>query len=392
MRVSRFFVVCVTAMALGCATGGHAQVTASKRAEDAPPSPERIYVLTRSLDADGNRNLGLEFQKAIEGRLSAGLARCGVVTGGRIMGKVELEQEIEKPLVAFRPDAVLFLRRTYVLYSDASVVRETYEVSLVAGPKSKEAITWWKASVTNTPGSQLLEGTKVRSAETLVDQVLARMKLDGFFPGCPAPGPNELPSALQKVPATAYVATTNLKVAGAITVGEVSYPSARRNAEAEAREASVRRASGSSNDAAPPDRASAPMSAILAESLAMPDQLRAPTARFGRATYQPSLEVYVQTALSAELGKMGLAAAAPRTLRVEIEDASLDLSGWGYGASLKLKYEVLETATGKVLHAASRTTATSARERTASEAAAWNRVIARAAEALALDLEAAKAI
>lgn len=121
--------------------------------------------------------------------------------------------------------------------------------------------------------------------------------------------------------------------------------------------------------------------------------LRVPGARApGRTRFVPSLEGYVQTGLVAELKAMGIATGTGRAaLRGEIQDAALDLSGWGFGATVTIRYQVTDAA-GSPIYTALETTATTAGERAASEARAFDVAIRKNAEALASDPEFTKAI
>ena len=195
--------------------------------------------------------------------------------------------------------------------------------------------------------------------------------------------------------ANAYVATTTVEATGAIASATVVHPGAQSAADAEKaaeKEAALQRAFGSDN------KHSLGKTVGGIESEASSSGPRAEFLRVlgaeapGRTRFVPSIEGYVQTGLVAELKAMGIAIGPGRAaLRGEIQDAALDLSGWGYGATVTIRYQVSDAA-GTPLYTAVKTAATSADERAESEAAAFAVALRKSAEALASDPAFAKSV
>lgn len=105
----------------------------------------------------------------------------------------------------------------------------------------------------------------------------------------------------------------------------------------------------------------------------------------GRTSYAPSLEAYVRTALTAELGLMGVTVTAGRpTLRAELVVARAERSHQGFGVTLNVRFDLLD-ASGKVRYSVTKWISTPAEELADSEVDAFHAALRKAAEALASD-------
>ncbi len=74
-----------------------------------------------------------------------------------------------------------------------------------------------------------------------------------------------------------------------------------------------------------------------------------------------------------------------RTLRCSIEDAHVDASGWAYGAALRLRWTLTDTASGEARYTAEKRVVVSGRGRSLTDAAAFDEAIRRSAADLADD-------
>ncbi len=100
------------ALAAGCALPSKPRTIVSARATDADTAPKRVFIVSHLLNKQSGPNFGPLFGKGFEGRIDAALRRCGIETFGFGFTGVALNEDAGKLLEAFRPDAVLVLRRT----------------------------------------------------------------------------------------------------------------------------------------------------------------------------------------------------------------------------------------------------------------------------------------
>jgi hypothetical protein len=263
-------------------------------------------------------------------------------------------------------------------------MQATYAVELVefrrdAAEATKGRVVW-KASATAV-GSPVLTSMAKR-AERLADDFANRMKDDGFFPGCAKIAGPELPSANARAASAEYVPSSKLSVSGGLTVSALTYVPADVAAER------ARRSAG-------------PNSPVNADAADGASGWRGE--KFGpgsdqvtglmQSRYSPSVAEYVRAALSAELHAMGINTAdAQRTLRGSIEDAQILSARWGYSGTLRLRLELVDTASARVVYSAVKTVSTEANERPAGEVEAMNGLLRSTAEALARDEKFVNAI
>lgn len=378
-------VLLVTIVATGCATAPVKVEISSKRAASAPAELKRIFVVSHVRNTGDHPNFGLPFEQALESRLSEQLKRCGAATAGISMDGLDLGDELDEALGDFKPDAVLTVRRVHVFLYEGQISREIYEVTLLGPSASKrddDLKTWWVARAVHRAGVRQWDPlARFAGFEVFVDGIFGQMKTDGFFPGCAAPGPGELPpSARQVVLATAYAPSTKVRATGSLGIGEVGYASMRARVKQQDSDAARDRAFGTV------------VVNPQAEDLSV-ERLRGRTpASAGVTRFSPDLGAYFREAIVRELGAMGIGTAdGRRLLRGEIEEATVDFEGWGVSASLRARWELVDAA-GKVLFSAVKTTSTPQQRRPMSEREAFDLVLRLNAEALAEDPQFAEAI
>jgi hypothetical protein len=193
----------------------------------------------------------------------------------------------------------------------------------------------------------------------------------------PSPGSTKVARSVGLVRAGAYAPSSPVRAAGAISAVEVLNP-ARLAFEAARLDAEGKQRSFGSTPAVPQD----PTFGITLDRLTQ-----------GRTRFAPDLEVYTRTALTAELGAMGLVVAAqgrPK-LRGEMVEAKIDRSAQGIAATLRVRW-ALTNAAGTALWAAEKAVTTTAEERAENEVDAFHGVLRKSAEALALDPAFAAAV
>lgn len=380
-------------------------VVVSRKHPDAPTSPRRIFVLSALHGSVASPTLGLPFEKAVETRLAAALRRCGVEVTGSVVGGLNSRRDILTAAAQFRPDAVLSFayKRVlldqygrYVLHATISVSLRDAPGSIRSSPRTPAPLriafdpsarvaadlgddelddvrTLWESEANVAPSGATSRREFARGADSFVDAIVKRMQADGLFPGCPAlQGPELSPSA-RPIDASAYVPGSTMRGTGGFALApEFAYAVAREVAKRRETDAAKQRSSGmvsTGNDAEPED----------APTLEDPRGI-------GLASYRPSLEAYVRTAIRGELEAMGFDVGdARRTLSCEIEDAFVDASGWGYDAALRLRWTLTEAASGRSLYTSEKRVTTSGRGRTLSDVSSFDEAIRRSAEELAQD-------
>lgn len=319
-------------------------------------------------------------------RLAAQLKRCGAEAAGISADGLDLGDDLAKGVEEFKPDAILNLRRVHVFLYEAQISREIYEFTLLGPPTkgSNDLPTWWVAKAVHRPrGAQWDSNRRIRGFQEFVDGVVNQMKADGFFPECPQASPADLPSWGGVVQAAAYVPGTELRAAGSVGIGELGYEIARAKVKAQESEDARIRTFGTVVVVAGGEQQEWSF-----------QQLRGRTRdTAGVAKFAPDLGSYFRAAVVAELGKMGIATTdSRRMLRGEIEEATVDFTGWGIGASLRVRWELVEAGSGKVLYAGVKTATTPDRNRPFSEPEAFDLVLRLNTEALVRDPQFAEAI
>jgi hypothetical protein len=362
-------------------------VVVSRKPTETPASPKRIFIVSRLLETGGSPGMGTKFEKMLEARFVANLRRCGVEAGGVALTGFESSRELAKAVKGFAPDAVLRLSPVSVLLAPqgASTLTATFQFALAdvssADPEDEREIWLAKASLFRGDTTFGANGFE-HAGEAFVDEVVNKMKTDGFFPGCAPVQPGDLPSSFRKVPREGYTPRSSLRSEGGLTLAALVYPAGRQLEDAMDAEKKASRARGDGEMAGPLKSEPPPGSPT-------PEKPRG----FGLASFVPSLELYATSALAAEFGKMGLATNDARlTLSGRVEDAFVDAEGWGYGALLRIRWELKETSTGKVLFVGEKTASTTPAERSASDVEALAIVLRKSAEALVQDPEFARAI
>ena len=391
--VRRAGLALVLLAAAACATTQGTTVVYSKRIPEADTAPRRVFVLSRLLDT-GGPSFGPVFAKAFEGRFDAALRRCGIQTAGYASTGLETGDDIDRPLNAFRPDALVVVRMTYGTVDQLGVLLNgTIEITLYGGttapdgtkPIGQKPKVLWKGAAIFAHGGLPLPLDRLgftamaAKAEAFADDMSNRMKEDGFFPGCSLVGPRDLPAVTSPVESAGYTPASRVTASGGLSLGGVTYLPAKL---AQARAVEARKGKEGSNTSVDSSPAAHPRVG--------PD--RDQLAGDGRTRFAPGVDEYLRGALRAELGGMGIDTAdARRTLRVDIQDAAVDASRWGYRISLRVKYELSE-AGGGVLYSGTKDVATAPSARPMLEAEALNQVIRSSAEALVEDPEFAKAV
>ncbi len=400
MKNVRAWTVAVSMLALACTPVS--TVVVSRKHPDASSSPKRIFVLS-GLDGEAGSTLGLPFEKALELRLAAALGRCGVEITGSAVGGLQTRREIAAAAAQFRPDAVLTIGYKSVLVDqNQRLMNATIAVSLRDAPGSirsspetpaplriafhpsarpaadlddelDDVRTLWESEARVAPSGAVSRRDFARGADAFVDAIVKRMQGDGLFPGCPALQGPELPPSARVIDAKEYVPGSTVHGAGRFALSpEFGYAAAREVSKRRETSAAKQRASGMVSTASEPEPEDAP-------TLVDPRGI-------GLASYQPSLEAYVRTGIRAELEAMGFDVGDPRrTLSCEIDDAFVDAGGWGYGATLRLRWTLTEAASGKVLYSGEKRATASGRGRTLSDVSSFNEAIRRSAEELAQD-------
>jgi hypothetical protein len=385
-RALAAFLPAVIAAATACATP--ARVVFSRRVRDADTTPRRVLILSR-LAEGGGPSFGPVFAKAFEGRLDAALRRCGMHTTGYSSTGLETEDELDRPGGADWIDAVVIVRMSHGAVDQfGALLNGTVEVTLLGGTvgldgrkavRQKPKLLWSGAAIFAYTG--LGFPAMAAKAEAFADDLSNKMKEDGFFPGCPRVGPRDLPAVVSPVESGGYAPATRLAASGGLSISAVSYMPAQL---AQARTAEARRFDGGPNTAvnnAParsyprfgPDR----------------DQLSGE----GRTRFSPGVDEYLRGVLGAELRRMGIDTAEPRRLlRCDIKEGNVDGTSWGYRVSLRVKYELTEPGTGRVLYSDVKSVGTSPSAAPMLEADALDQAIRASAEALVQDPEFAGAI
>jgi len=376
-------------------------VVVSRRHPDASVSPRRIFVVSSLLDGRRGPTMGRWFEKAVESRLAASLHRCGVEVAGWAATGLESKRDIASAAAEFRPDAILTLGYESILtdVERRSILRATIRVSLLdaAGaardapggpaplrvayhPSTRPALdlgdgaddevrTLWQSDATLAPGPALSRREfAARGADDFVDAIVRRMQADGFFPGCAEPKAGALPPSARRIGVAAYAPAATLRAAGGFTLApEVPYAAARvvsKRIE---------------------QRAAATVSTAVNDVPEDEPTLGTPRG-YPLSSFDPDLEAYVRGALLAEFQAMGFDVRdARRTLGCAIEDAYVDASGWGYGAALRLRWTLTDSASGKALYTGEKRVAVSARGRSLTDAASFDEAIRRSAADLAED-------
>jgi hypothetical protein len=371
------------AAAAGCAAPS--RVVFSTRATDADTRPRRVFVLSR-LSETGRPGFGPVFAKAFEGRFDAALRRCGMQTGGASATGLEAADELDRAASEYRPDAVVILRMSHGTVDQyGMLLNGMIEITLFGGtvapdgtkPPRQAPKALWKGAATFAYGNLGFTAMAAK-AEAFADDLSNKLKEDGFFPGCARVGPRDLPAVASPVDASRYAASSELSAHGGLTVAAAPYLPAE---VAEARSIQA--------------QAVIPSAAVNVVPLVRPrfgpdrDQL----AGEGWTRFTPGVGEYVRTALGAELGKMGIDTTRPqRALRAEIQEATADPSGWGYRVSLRMKYELIEAGSGRVVYSAVKSAPPASSAPAMLEVEALNRAIRASAEALVRDPEFAAAI
>jgi hypothetical protein len=374
----------LAAIAAATACGAPSRVVFSTRATDADTGPRRVFVLSR-LSETGRPGFGPVFAKAFEGRFDAALRRCGMQTGGASATGLEPASELDRAASEYRPDAVVILRMSHGTVDQHGVLLDgMIEITLFGGtiapdgtkPPRQPPKALWKGAATFAYGNLGFTAMAAK-AEAFADDLSNKLKEDGFFPGCARVGPRDLPAVASPIDASRYAPSSELSAHGGLVVSAASYLPA-EVAEARSLQAQA-----------------VPSSAVNVVPLVRPrfgpdrDQL----AGEGRTRFTPGVGEYVRTGLGAELRKMGIDTARPqRALRVEIQEATADPSGWGYRVSLRVKYELVEAGSGRVLYSAVKSALPSSTTPAMLEVEALDRAIRASAEALVRDPEFAAAI
>lgn len=406
-------------LALGagaCATGPVKLNIASVKAEDANFSPRRVFLLSQIVTLSGQGPYERRFHKAFAARLAADLAGCGVdVQGFEDVGLRLDDKEIVKAVEASGADTVMKVWFDGGLfYNGVLKYRAIHTTLFQAPPAAPGALPGdlrpvWK-SLVNYGGP----------ASPLVDNLTGQMMDDGFFRGCMKPDPSAAePAVGGRLTAVAYAPSSALRAGGSLSIAQVAYAPA-VEAAAAANDSKRPASGYNSTSAAmvppwvkeekKPVTSSGPAGAgggavysphpqNSAHLLQPWDKVtpakarRAPTD--GHATnpaasmpvqpwetkpeeaasldvdarqlteegiYRTRLDVdvseYLGKGLAAELGAMGIETSdARRELWVNVEDFALEMSGgFGFGSTLKVRYELKEAATGKVLFSAVKVT------------------------------------
>ncbi len=397
-ELGRWAIAASAVLALSCVPVS--TVVMSQRHPDAPVSPKRIFVVSSLVDGRQGPTLGRWFEKAVEARLAASLQRCGVEVAGWAATGLESRRDIATAAAEFRPDAILTLGYEQILTDAArrAILRATIRISLLdasgahrpapGGPaplrvaypsprpvldlgdaEDDEARTLWQSDATVEPGTALSRREfAARGADGFVDAIVKRLQADGFFPGCAEPKAGALPPSVRTIDVAAYAPAATVRAAGAFTLDpEVPY--------AAGREASKRLQ----------QRAAATVSTAVNDGSEDEPTLQTPRG-YALSSFDPDLEAYVRGAMLAELQAMGFDVRdARRTLRCAIEDAYVDASGWGYGAALRLRWTLTDSASGASLYTAEKRVVVSGRGRSLTDAASFDEAIRRSAASLAED-------
>ncbi len=383
MRTGLAALLLAMAAAAGCAAPS--RVVFSTRTADADTSPRRVFILSR-LSETGRPGVGPVFAKAFEGRFDAALRRCGVQTGGASATGMEPAEELDRAASEYRPDAVVILRMSHGTVDQYGVLLNgMIEITLFGGtvapdgtkPPRQAPKALWKGAATFAYGNLGFTAMAAK-AEAFADDLSNTLKDDGYFPSCGRVGPRDLPAVVSPVDASRYAAASGLSAQGGLTVGAVSY------LPAEIAEARALQAKGIV-------QSSAVNFVPVVRPRLGPD--RDQLAGEGQTRFTPGVGEYVRSALGAELRRMGIDTTRPQpALRVEIQEATVDPSGWGYRVRLRVKAELVEPGTGRVLYSAVQGAAEPAGPPAMLEAEALNRAIRASAEALVRDAGFASAI
>lgn len=375
----------VIAAATACATPP--RVVFSRRAPDADTAPRRLFIVSRLHEA-GGPSLGPVFAKAFEGRFDAALRRCGASTAGYASTGMEAGDELERPMDGHWLDAVAIVRLSNATVDQYGVlVSGTIEITLYGGTvgadgtravRQKPRLLWNGAAIFAHAGLGVT--AMAAKAEEFADDLTSKLREDGFFPGCSRAGPRDLPAVASPVEASRYVPSSRLTASGGLIVAAASYQPAE---VAESRAAEARSRAGPNTS----------VNNLPARSLPRFGPDRDELAGEGRTRFSPGVGEYVRSALAAELRRMGIdTARVQRALRAQIEDASVDASGWGYRVSLRVKYELTEAGTGRVLYSAVKGASPPPPAPAMLESEALDQAIRASAEELVQDPEFAAAI
>jgi hypothetical protein len=439
--------------AAACATVPASIPVESVKADDANFTPKRVYLVTHLAPLNGQGPFGPRFNKVFEARLASNLAACGIETYGFEDSGLRLDdQALMKAIDAFKADTVIEawadagLRSAsgVILYKRFNVTLQQVQRSEPAAGAKREARVVWR-SMSQHGGD----------ATRLVDSLTGKMMDDGFFPGCARPGPGDpAPAVGGGLTRVAYVPSSTLRAAGGLSVSAVAYTPA-LELEAAAKD-SKKPASGYNSTSAAmvpvwvkPEKkpvVSAPAGgggggAIYAPHpensahLKQPWDPATPSTRSKRPTaghnsntaasmapqpwdppaseaeaapdaYELHEEGYPKTRLdvpvselvgkgvAAELGAMGIQTTdSRRLLTVTIDDFILDRAvGYGFGSALRVRYELQDAETGKVLYSAEKLSALVPEARAVTVPQALTRAIRLNVEMLVRDEEFAAAI
>ncbi len=206
-------------------------------------------------------------------------------------------------------------------------------------PPASKTREIWKGTADFVPGY----ASYSQDGESLANDFTNKLKADGFFAGCVTVEPKDLPAMPSAVVHTGTAPASKVTGSGALSVTTVAYlPWRKLQAEAEAKAAeqrskegpntAVNRMNDTKTDVSGPER----------------DRLQG-----GLTRYSPSVEEYLRSELAAELRAMGFDTAdARRTISAEIEDGQVYGMQWGWSASARIRFSVVEGTAGRTLFTA----------------------------------------
>jgi hypothetical protein len=438
--------VAAVLVSAGCGTVPAKVSVESVKADDANFTPKRVYLVTHLAPLSGQGPFGPRFNKVFEARLADNLAACGIETFGFEDSGLRLDdQELMKAIDAFKADSVMEAWADAGLRSASGVILyKRFNVTLQQLPRSAPASGGKREARVVWRSMSVYGGDATR----LVDSLTGKMMDDGFFPGCARPGPGEsAPAVGGGLTRVAYAPSSTLRATGGLSVSAVAYAPALEQ-EASAKD-SKKQASGYNSTSAAmvpvwvkPEKkpvAAAPAgeggggavyaphpenSAHLKQPWDLPKPgpgSKRPTAGHNSNTaasmapqpwdppvsdaeaapdaYELHEEGYPKTRLdipvselvgkgvAAELGAMGIQTTdARRLLTVTIDDFILDrATGFGFGSALRVRYELKDAETGKVLYSAEKLSALVPEARAVTVPQALNRAIRLNVEMLVRD-------